>query len=83
MCKTTYSGAKAEAFLSLFDDDKTLQKIARYRYVDGLTISEVAMLVGYCERQIQRLCKKIKEIADQEPKGWQESVMNTFLGGKV
>ena len=81
MCKQLYSGAKAEAFLSLFEEDKTLQKIARYRYVDGLTISEVAMLVGYCERQIQRLCKKIREI--EETKDWQSAVMNTFLGGKV
>lgn len=81
MCKTIYSGVKAEAFLSLFNNDKTLQNIARYRYVDGLTIGQTAMMVGYSERQINRLCKKIKEIAEQEPKGWQVSVMNTFLGG--
>ena len=65
MCKTIYKGAKAEAFLALFDNDKTLQDIARYRYVDGLTIEQTAMMVGYCERQINRFCKKIKEIAEE------------------
>ena len=64
MCKTIYKGAKAEAFLSIFENDKTLQDIARYRYVDGLTIEKTAMMVGYCERQIQRLCKKIKQISE-------------------
>ena len=66
MCKQLYSGAKAEAFLSLFDDDKTLQQIARYHYVDGLTIPETAVLVGYCTRQVDRFCKKIREIAESE-----------------
>ena len=78
-----YEGAKAEAFLSLFENDKTLQKIAECRYVNGLTIEETAMLVGYCDRHVQRLCKKIKQIAAQEPTGRKASVMNTFLGGKV
>ena len=83
MCKQLYLGAKAEAFLSLFDDDKTLQKIAELVYVDGLTYSEVATIVGYSERQVCRLCKKIREIAEQEPTGWKASVMNTFLGSEV
>lgn len=82
MCKKLYEGERAEVFLSLFDEDTTLQKIAKYRFVDGLTISEVAMLVGYCERQIDRFCKKIREIAEVKL-GWQSAVMNTFLGGKV
>ena len=64
MCKQLYKGAKAEAFLALFDNDKTLQDIERYRYVDGLTIEQTAMMVGYSERQINRFCKKIKEIAE-------------------
>jgi hypothetical protein len=63
MCKK-YEGAKAVAFLYLFKDDKTLQDIARYRFVEGLTIPETAMLVGYSERQVQRLCKKIELIAE-------------------
>ena len=61
MCKPKYEGERAEAFLSLFENDKTLQKIAECRYVNGLTIEETAMLVGFCERHIQRLCKKIEE----------------------
>lgn len=65
MCKQIYEGERAKAFLSLFDNDKTLQDIARYRYVDGLTIEQTAMMVGYSERQINRLCKKIKEIAEE------------------
>ena len=60
MCKK-YDGERADALLFLFEKDKTLQQIARYRYVDGLTIPETAILVGYCERQVQRHCKKIEE----------------------
>ena len=83
MCKPKYEGERAESFLSLFENDKTLQQIAKLVYVDGLTYSEVATIVGYSERQIGRLCKKIRQIAEQEPTGWKASVMNTFLGGKV
>ena len=83
MCKPKYSGAKAEAFLSLFENDKTLQKIAKLVYVDGLKYSEVGTIIGYSERQICRICKKIRQIATQEPTGWKASVINTFLGGKV
>ena len=81
MCKQLYSGAKAEAFLSLFENDKTLQKIAELVYVDGLTYSEVATIVGYSESQVCRLCKKIRDI--EKSKDWQSAVMNTFLGGKI
>ena len=83
MCKQIYKGEKAEAFLSLFENDKTLQKIAKLVYVDGLTYSEVATIVSYSERHIGRLCKKIRQIAEQEPTGRKASVMNTFLGGRV
>lgn len=83
MCKKLYEGAKAAAFLSLFENDKTLQQIAELVYVDGLTYSEVGSIIGYSERQIGRLCKKIRQIAEQEPTGWKVTVMNTFLGGKV
>lgn len=82
MCKKLYEGERAQAFLALFEKDKTLQKIAKYRYVDGLTYAEVGMLIGYCERHVQRLCKKIEQIADCEV-GWKADVMNTFLGGKL
>ena len=77
-----YEGERAEAFLALFEKDETLQKIAKLVYVDGLKYSEVATIVGYSERQIGRLCKKIRQIAPQEPTGWKVDVMNTFLGGK-
>lgn len=83
MCKQLIEGEKAKAFLSLFENDKTLWQIAKLRYVDGLTNEEIGTLVGYCERHVQRLCKKIRQIAAQEPTGWKASVMNTFLGGKV
>lgn len=83
MCKPIYEGEKAKAFLSLFENDKTLQQIAELVYVDGLKYSEVATIVGYSERQIGRLCKKIRQIAEQEPTGWKASVMNTFLGSEV
>lgn len=66
MCKQIYEGEKAKAFLSLFENDKTLWQIAKLVYVDGLTHSKVATIVGYSERQIGRLCKKIKQIADKE-----------------
>lgn len=51
----------ARPFLALFEDDKTLKQIAQLVYVDGLTYSEVGTIVGYSERQVGRLCKKIKE----------------------
>lgn len=65
MCKPIYEGEKAKAFLSLFENDKTLQKIAKLVYVDGLTYEKVGMIVGYSERQICRLCRKIKQIASE------------------
>lgn len=83
MCKPKYEGERAGAFLALFEKDETLQKIAKLVYVDGLKYSEVATIVGYSERQIGRLRKKIRQIAEQEPTGWKASVMNTFLGSEV
>jgi transcriptional regulator with XRE-family HTH domain len=68
-------------FLALFEHDKTLQRIAECRYVNGMTIEETAMVVGYSERQISRLSKKIMERTEQKS-GWMGSVMNTFLGGR-
>lgn len=61
MCKPKYEGERAEAFLSLFEKDETLQKIARYRYVEGMTLEGVGMMVGYSTRQVQRLIEKIEE----------------------
>ena len=69
MCKQLLEGEKAKAFLSLFENDKTLWQIAKLVYVDGLKYSEVATIVGYSERQIGRLCKRIRQIAEQEPTG--------------
>ena len=74
MCKKLYEGEKAKAFLSLFENYKTLQKIAKLVYEDGLTYSEVATIVGYSERHIGRLCKKIKQIADKESADRKETV---------
>ena len=65
MRKELKKGEEAKAFLSLFEDDKTLQQIAKLRYVDGATTEETAMFVGYSERQITRLCKKIKQIEEE------------------
>ncbi len=64
MCKPLYEGEKAKAFLSLFEDE-TLHEVAKLRYVEGLTIPEIAEKVGYCERQVSRFCKKIKQIAQE------------------
>ncbi len=64
MCKPKYEGERAEAFLSLFEKDKTLQQIAKLRYVDGMTLTHTAMVVGYSERHIQRLCKVIEQTAE-------------------
>lgn len=61
MCRKLYEGERAEAFLSLFENDKTLQRIAEYRYVDGVTLEGIGMLVGYSTRQVQRLIEKIEE----------------------
>lgn len=66
MCKAKYEGKEAERFLALFDNDKTLQKIAEYHFVEGLTFEETGYLVGYSARQIGRLCKKIEQIAEQK-----------------
>ena len=74
MCKKLYEGEKAKAFLSLFENYKTLQKIAKLVYVDGLTYSEAATIVDYSERQICRLCKKIRQIADKESADRKETV---------
>jgi DNA-directed RNA polymerase specialized sigma subunit len=65
MCKQIYEGERAQAFLALFEKDETLQKIAKLVYVDGLTYEKVGMIVGYSERQIGRLRKKIKQIASE------------------
>lgn len=69
-----YEGERAAAFLSLFENDKTLQQIAKLVYVDGLKYSEVATIVGYSERQIGRLCQKIKQIAETKLSDRKETV---------
>jgi len=42
--------------------DDTLQTVAKLKYVDGLTIPQIAEKIGYCERQVDRFIKKIKQI---------------------
>jgi DNA-directed RNA polymerase specialized sigma subunit len=37
------------------------KEIAKLLFVDGLKAQEVADIVGYCERQIYRIKKKLKE----------------------
>lgn len=44
--------------------DETLREVAKLKYVDGLTISQIAEKICYCERQIDRFIKKIKEICE-------------------
>lgn len=51
----------AEKILSLFEGDKTLQRIAECRYVNGLTLDETGMIVGYSTRHVQRLCGVIEQ----------------------
>lgn len=63
MCKQLLEGEKAKAFLSLLEEDKTLQKIAEHHFVQGLSYEQTGFLVGYSARQVGRLCKKIKQIA--------------------
>ena len=81
MCKQILKGEEAQTFLSLFENDKYLQMVARLRFVEGLTVPEIADRMHYCEKTIHRHIRKIKQIASLES-GWKASVMNTFCGGR-
>ena len=58
-----FKGEQANFFISLFDDDKTVQKVARCLFVDGLTNKQTAEKVGYSLRQIERLRLRIIKVA--------------------
>lgn len=49
---------QAEIFVSLFDNerfDELDRKIARHIFVDNMTVDEVADIIGYSSRQIERI----------------------------
>lgn len=58
-----FKGEQATAFISLFDDDKTVQKVAKCIFADGLTNKQTAEKVGYSVRQIERLRLRITRVA--------------------
>ena len=58
-----FKGKQATAFISLFDDNETVQKVARCLFVDGLTNKQTAEKVGYSLRQIERLRLRITRVA--------------------
>ena len=62
MCKKIYSG-ESESFLSQFESD-TLREVAKLKYLEGLTIPQIAEKMSYCTRQIDRFIKKIKTISE-------------------
>lgn len=58
-----FKGEQANFFISLFDDDKTVQKVAKCIFADGLTNKQTAEKVGYSVRQIERLRVRITRVA--------------------
>ena len=58
-----FKGKQANFFISLFDDDKTVQKVAKCIFADGLTNKQTAEKVGYSVRQIERLRLRITRVA--------------------
>jgi len=64
MCKQIYEGERAKAFISLFEDNKILQQVAELRFVENMTIPQIAEEMCYCQRQIDRFIKKIKQISE-------------------
>ena len=61
--KTFFNSEQGEIFLSLFDDalydDALEKKVAKYIFVDGMTLDETADAVGYCTRQIIRIRQNV------------------------
>ena len=43
--------------------NETLREVAKLKYVDGLTISQIAEKIGYCTRQVNRFIKTIKQVS--------------------
>lgn len=43
--------------------NETLREVAKLKYVDGLTIPQIAQKIGYCERQVSRFIKTIKQVS--------------------
>ena len=61
--KPLFNSEQGEIFLSLFDDalydDALEKKVAKYIFVDGMTLDETADAVGYCTRQIIRIRQNV------------------------
>lgn len=56
--KPLFNSEQGKIFLSLFDDALE-KKVAKYIFVDGMTLDETADAVGYCTRQISRIHQRV------------------------
>jgi hypothetical protein len=55
MRKLKLSGKRAEIFLSIFEYDEELYKIAKLRFVDGVSVEDIAKQMYLSERHVYRL----------------------------